>query len=36
MENAGKLYMKNGFRRLDAPIGATGHFSCDNWLLKDL
>jgi putative acetyltransferase len=36
MESAGKLYLKNGFRMLDAPMGATGHFSCDNWLVKDL
>jgi putative acetyltransferase len=36
MSNAGKLYLKNGFRRLDKPLGNTGHFSCDNWLLKDL
>jgi putative acetyltransferase len=36
MTGAGQLYMKNGFRRLEAPLGATGHFSCDNWLLKDL
>jgi putative acetyltransferase len=36
MTSAGKLYLKNGFRVLDKPMGSTGHFSCDNWLIKDL
>jgi putative acetyltransferase len=36
MKGAEKLYIKNGFRPLDAPLGATGHFSCDSFYLKDL
>ncbi len=34
MEQAQKLYQKNGFEILDAPMGATGHFSCNRWYLK--
>jgi putative acetyltransferase len=36
MEAAGKLYLKNGFRELNAPMGNTGHFSCDHWLVKNI
>lgn len=36
MDAAMHLYEKNGFTMLAAPLGATGHFSCDRWYLKDL
>ena len=36
MEGARKLYTKVGFKELDAPMGDTGHYSCNLWMLKDL
>jgi len=36
MEEARKLYRKVGFKDLDAPMGNTGHYSCNLWMLKDL
>lgn len=30
------VYEKFGFRYLDAPMGNTGHFGCDIWMLKEL
>lgn len=36
MDAAMHLYEKNGFTALSAPLGATGHFSCDRWYLKHL
>ena len=36
LEKARKLYEHLGFIYLDGPMGNTGHFSCDNWMLKDL
>ena len=36
MQNARKLYEKMGFQYLDGPIGATGHTSCDVWMIKEL
>jgi len=36
MEGARKLYRKVGFKDLDAPMGDTGHYSCNLWMLKDL
>lgn len=36
MDGAQKLYERTGFRRLDAPMGATGHFGCDRFYLLDL
>ena len=30
------LYQKVGFRRLSAPLGASGHFGCDIWMLKQI
>ncbi len=36
MEDARKLYRKVGFVDLDAPMGDTGHYSCNLWMLKDL
>ncbi len=36
MKAARKLYQKLGFKDLDAPIGDTGHYSCQAWMIKDL
>jgi putative acetyltransferase len=36
MEAAQHLYAAAGFRRLCAPLGATGHFGCDRWFALDL
>ncbi|MDT0554294.1 GNAT family N-acetyltransferase [Urechidicola vernalis] len=36
MVGARKLYKKTGFKSLDKPMGNTGHFSCNMWMLKDL
>ncbi|NDV44035.1 GNAT family N-acetyltransferase [Flagellimonas sediminis] len=36
MEAAQKLYKKNGFDYIDAPLGNTGHYSCPVWMLKQL
>ena len=36
MQAAQKLYTKTGFGYLDAPLGNTGHNSCQVWMLKDL
>jgi putative acetyltransferase len=36
MKGAEQLYLRNGFRPIAAPLGATGHFSCDSFYLKDL
>lgn len=36
MEEARKLYRKKGFTDLEAPMGDTGHYSCNLWMLKDL
>lgn len=36
MKAATALYKKNGFISLDKPIGNTGHYSCNVWMIKDL
>jgi len=36
MEDARKLYYKNGFENLDNPLGDTGHYSCNVWMIKNL
>lgn len=36
MQVAQKLYKKNGFINLNDPIGKTGHYSCNVWMIKDL
>jgi putative acetyltransferase len=36
MQDARKLYRKVGFKDLDAPMGDTGHYSCNLWMLNDL
>lgn len=36
MEAAQKLYLRYGFKYLDAPMGNTGHSSCPVWMIKEL
>lgn len=36
MRQAQRLYELNGFRRIDAPMGDTGHHRCDVWYVLDL
>ena len=36
MAAAERFYRKHGFRLLDAPVGATGHYGCDKWYILDL
>ncbi len=36
MESARELYRNVGFKDLQTPLGDTGHYSCNLWMLKDL
>jgi putative acetyltransferase len=36
MDAAAMLYERNGFRRIPAAMGATGHFGCNRFYVKDL
>jgi putative acetyltransferase len=36
MTTARALYQKYGFKKLDAPMGNTGHFGCDAWFTLSL
>jgi putative acetyltransferase len=36
LRKAMSVYEKFGFRYLEGPMGNTGHFGCDVWMLKDL
>jgi len=36
MEEARKLYAKAGFQYLDGPMGDTGHYSCNVWMLRKI
>ena len=36
LRNAIKLYEKVGFERLSTPIGASGHFGCDIWMVRKM
>jgi len=36
LKKAVSVYEKFGFRFLSGPLGKTGHFGCDIWMLKDL
>ncbi len=36
MENARKLYHKNGFELIEKPLGNTGHYNCTVFMIKDL
>ena len=31
MKDAMKLYEKNGFQKIEGPLGSTGHFACDTF-----
>ena len=36
MDAAQNLYQRNGFARIDAPIGNTGHHGCNRFYLREL
>ncbi len=36
LKQALKTYEKFGFKYINAPMGNTGHFGCDLWMLKEL
>jgi putative acetyltransferase len=36
MDAAMRLYERSGFRRIDAPMGATGHGGCNTFYLRDI
>jgi putative acetyltransferase len=36
MSQARALYERSGFRRLERPMGATGHFGCNSFYVRDL
>lgn len=36
MDAAMRLYERSGFKRIDAPLGATGHGGCNTFYLREL
>ena len=34
--NAVRIYSKHGYKMLKKPLGNSGHFGCDIWMVKDL
>ncbi len=36
LEKAVSIYINAGFTHLDAPMGNSGHFACNIWMLKEL
>ncbi|TXE07657.1 GNAT family N-acetyltransferase [Gelidibacter salicanalis] len=36
MTDATKLYATSGFQNLDGPLGNTGHYACNVWMIKTL
>lgn len=36
MDAAQSLYLSSGFRRIDAPLGNTGHHGCNRYYLREL
>lgn len=36
MHKAKQLYKQSGFTNLNKPLGNTGHYNCDEWLIKEL
>ena len=36
MDAAQRLYERTGFSRIPGPMGATGHYSCDKFFIRDL
>jgi putative acetyltransferase len=35
MDAAQRLYQRNGFERVPGPLGATGHFGCDRFFVRE-
>lgn len=35
-DKAVSIYKKNGYKQLDHPLGESGHFGCDIWMVKNL
>jgi putative acetyltransferase len=36
MDQAAALYLNAGFKKIDGPMGNTGHFSCNRWYAMEL
>lgn len=36
MSGARRLYLKQGFEPIDAPLGNTGHSGCNSWMIRNL
>jgi putative acetyltransferase len=36
MQDAVKLYKRNGFINLDKPMGNTAHYNCNVWMIKEI
>jgi putative acetyltransferase len=36
LNSAVGLYEKLGYKKLDSPMGDSGHFACDLWMVKEL
>jgi putative acetyltransferase len=36
LKKALKVYERAGFKYLDGPLGESGHFGCDLWMIKEL
>ncbi|HEY9362063.1 MAG TPA: GNAT family N-acetyltransferase [Chitinophagaceae bacterium] len=36
LKKALKVYEKAGFKYLEGPLGKSGHFGCDLWMIKEL
>ena len=36
LKQALKVYEKFGFKYLNGPMGNTGHYGCDKWMLKEI
>jgi Acetyltransferases, including N-acetylases of ribosomal proteins len=36
LKKALKVYEKAGFKYLEGPLGESGHFGCDLWMIKEL
>ena len=36
MHSARKLYSRSGFTNLEKPMGDTGHYNCQTWMIKKL
>ena len=34
--NAVRIYLKHGYHLLNSPLGSSGHFGCDIWMVKSL